>query len=102
MLEMQDSQESVMLASRQRDPYCPQQLGGHMEVQPELGTSGEVIRAGGTAVKLPEKGLCFHWPMTQWAHLSLEQEVNTASYLELPKPIPGGSAVKKPPTMQEM
>ena len=60
-----------------------------MEVQPGLGTSGEEIRAGGTAVKSPEKGPCFHWPTTQWSHLSLEQEVNTASYLELPKPIPG-------------
>ena len=60
-----------------------------MEVQPGLGTSGKEVRARGTAVKSPEKGLCLHWPMTQLAHLSLEQEVNTASYLELPKPIPG-------------
>ena len=51
-----------------------------MEVQPGLGMSGEEVRARGTAVKLPEKGLCLHWPMTQLAHLSLEQEVNTASF----------------------
>ena len=60
-----------------------------MEVQPGLGMSGEEVRARGTAVKSPEKGLCLHWPATQLAHLSLEQEANTASYLELPKPIPG-------------
>lgn len=59
-----------------------------MEVQPGLGTSGAgvgEVRAGGTAVKSPEKSPCLHWPVTQSAPLSLEQQVNTASYLELPK-----------------
>lgn len=78
MPEMQESQESLMPVARQRVSHCPR-CGGHREVQPGLGKSGGGrLGQGAQLSNRLRRALHLHQPVTQWTHLSLEEQGNRA------------------------